>query len=743
MLLSPASTPAVSVRDLTKSYRLWRTPTSPLSHRILRTLGRTVGPASLRRNLERRAQAEVREFRALEGVSFEVARGESMAVVGRNGSGKSTLLEIVAGTLAPTAGEVSVDGRVAALLQLGAGFHPEFTGRENARLSAAVLGLPRDEIEAGLPAMEAFADIGDFLDQPVRTYSSGMLLRLAFAVSVTVRPDVLLMDEVLAVGDPGFQFKCLQRLRQLQAAGVTVLLVSHDLVAVRNLCDRAVYLEGGRCRAVGATTDVVEQFLLDLRDEQRRAAGTTGVTPRLSLRPGAPASFGTDEGRILQAVFADTGSSRTALAKGDTAEVVVTVAVSAAVEDAFLTLAVLSARMIPIGGTRVPVPRCPPEPDPATRVLRFRFPVGLTGGHYFLTLRLERGDAPTSALLIEKQTAALEMEVVSDGADSLLGFFDLGIRVAGEVEARGPRRSVPEAAGAPFVVGVPRSGTTLLRMMLDSHPQLAIPPETGFLPAVAALPPEGEAARERFRDVVLGAESWPDFHLGEDALAARLAALVPFTLTAGLRAFYGLYAERFGKARWGDKTPSHGLHMPEILRLLPEARFVHVIRDGRDVLASVRPLWFAPGTSVEAIARDWAERIGRTRELSRECPHYLEVRYEDLVREPEATLREVCGFLALPFHPGLLAYHRRSAERLLEHEGRRRADGSLWLTREDRQRQQSGVTRPPDPSRIGRWREVLTAEEAARFHGVAGEMLGALGYEEPAPRLRADALSPP
>jgi lipopolysaccharide transport system ATP-binding protein len=734
MSASPAAVPAVSVRDLTKSYRVWRAPASPLSHRLWRTLGRSARPLSLRRALERRAQAEVREFRALDGVSFDVARGESVAVVGRNGSGKSTLLEIVAGTLAPSAGQVSVNGRVAALLQLGAGFHPEFTGRENARLSASVVGLSGPEVEASLPAIEAFADIGDFLDQPVRTYSSGMLLRLAFAVSVSVRPDVLLIDEVLAVGDPGFQFKCLQRLRRLQADGVTVLLVSHDLVAVRSLCDRAVYLDQGRCRAVGATTDVVEGFLLDLRDEQRRAAGATGVVPRPSLRPGAPASFGTDEGRILRAVFADSGSTRAVLSKGDTAEVEVELCVSPTVPDAFLTLSVLSARMIPIAGSRVSVPRASPEAAPATQVLRFRVPVPLSGGHYFVTLRLERGASPHHALLIEKQTAALEIDVVSDGADSLLGFFDLGIQLAG---------AGAEPAAMPFVVGVPRSGTTLLRMMLDSHPLVAIPPETGFLPALAELPPEGEAAREGFQEIVLGAESWPDFHLDRDALRARLLALAPFTVTAGLRAFYGLYAERFGKPRWGDKTPSYGLHMPEILRQVPEAHFLHVIRDGRDVFASVRPLWFAPGSSVEAIARDWADRIRRTRELSRGCPHYMELRYEDLVRDPEPVLREVCRFLALPFHPDLLTYHRRSPERLAEHEGRRRPDGSWWLTREDRQRQQTSVTRAPDPSRIGRWKTDLTAEDADRFHAAAGEMLDALGYEGSPARTRPEELSRP
>src|SRR5262245_51358790 len=263
-----ASASALSVRGLGKSYWIWRRPGSPLWHGLLQRLARGPLPARLGERLGRRAAAEVREFRALEDVSFELGPGESLAVIGRNGSGKSTLLQVLAGTLAPTAGEVSRRGRLAALLELGAGFHPDFTGRQNARPWAAVLGLDESLLATRFPSIEAFADLGDFMDRPVRTYSSGMLLRLAFAVSVSVDPEVLLIDEVLAVGDPGFQFKCLERIRRMQGDGVALLLVSHDLVAVRSLCDRALYLEAGRVKASGPTAEVVEAFLMDLRDEQ-------------------------------------------------------------------------------------------------------------------------------------------------------------------------------------------------------------------------------------------------------------------------------------------------------------------------------------------------------------------------------------------------------------------------------------------------------------------------------------------
>lgn len=205
----------------------------------------------------------VEDFWALQDVDFELSAGESVAIIGRNGSGKSTLLEILTGTLAPTRGAVSVQGRVAALLELGSGFHPEYSGRDNVFLNAQLLGLSRQEVEQRFDDIAAFADIGDVLDHPVKTYSSGMLVRLAFAVQIALDPQILIVDEALSVGDYFFQQKCFRRLRQMRDNGLTLLFVSHDMGAVRDLCSRALYLQRGRLLWDGEVNTAVQRYLAE------------------------------------------------------------------------------------------------------------------------------------------------------------------------------------------------------------------------------------------------------------------------------------------------------------------------------------------------------------------------------------------------------------------------------------------------------------------------------------------------
>jgi ABC-type polysaccharide/polyol phosphate transport system ATPase subunit len=212
----------------------------------------------------RRRKPTVEEHVALDAIDLEVAAGETVALIGPNGSGKSTLLKLASGILRPTAGTVDVDGRVTALIELGAGFHPEITGRENVVINGMLLGLDRREIEARLPEILEFAGIGDFVDQPVKTYSSGMYVRLGFAVAVAVDPDVLLIDEVLSVGDEAFTRRCLDRLARMHQAGVTMVLVSHDLDLVASFADRAVYLSEGKIRLEGDVDDVVTRYRDDV-----------------------------------------------------------------------------------------------------------------------------------------------------------------------------------------------------------------------------------------------------------------------------------------------------------------------------------------------------------------------------------------------------------------------------------------------------------------------------------------------
>ncbi len=201
-----------------------------------------------------------REFWALRDISFEVEGGTTTGIIGPNGSGKSTLLQIVTGTLEPTHGSIQHEGRVAALLELGAGFNPEFTGIENVYLNASLLGFSKNETKARLPEIERFAEIGSFIKQPVKTYSSGMYIRLAFAIAVSVDPQILIIDEALAVGDAVFQRRCLRRIKEIQESGATILFVSHDPHAIRALCSRAILLNGGHKEADGVPSDVLNRY---------------------------------------------------------------------------------------------------------------------------------------------------------------------------------------------------------------------------------------------------------------------------------------------------------------------------------------------------------------------------------------------------------------------------------------------------------------------------------------------------
>ncbi|MFN8814318.1 MAG: ABC transporter ATP-binding protein [Acidobacteriota bacterium] len=237
----------IRFEQVSKSYAIYERPSDRL--RELATLGR------LKRH---------RDFKALDDVSFSVRRGETFCIIGENGSGKSTLLQIIAGILQPSAGIVQVEGRVAALLELGSGFNPEFSGRDNVYLNAAILGLTHAETERRFHAIEEFAEIGDFLDQPVKTYSSGMAVRLAFAVAIHVDPEILLVDEALAVGDVYFRQRCLRKVHELRQHGVTILFVSHSMGDIKAIGDRVLWLDRGSVRDLGTTDLVISKYLAEM-----------------------------------------------------------------------------------------------------------------------------------------------------------------------------------------------------------------------------------------------------------------------------------------------------------------------------------------------------------------------------------------------------------------------------------------------------------------------------------------------
>jgi lipopolysaccharide transport system ATP-binding protein len=253
---------SVEFRAVSKSYAIYDSPGDRLTE--LLSLNRA------RRH---------RDFLALEDVTFSVERGQTFCIVGQNGSGKSTLLQIVAGILEPSAGSVAVNGRVSALLELGAGFNPEFTGRDNVYLNGSILGLTTRQIDERYAEIESFAEIGDFINQPVKTYSSGMAVRLAFAVAIHVDPEILLVDEALAVGDLYFRQRCMRKVHELRMRGVTILLVSHAAAEVKAIADRVLWLDGGRVAALGDPERVVGRYLAamaerDSRYQSRRSGGS-------------------------------------------------------------------------------------------------------------------------------------------------------------------------------------------------------------------------------------------------------------------------------------------------------------------------------------------------------------------------------------------------------------------------------------------------------------------------------------
>jgi ABC-type polysaccharide/polyol phosphate transport system ATPase subunit len=272
---------AVEVRNLSKNY--------PLSDTLRTSFRRLFAPGNVRAD---------DGLWALRDVSFSVKRGEAFGIIGTNGSGKSTLLQIIAGILRPTTGSFHVNGRLSALLELGSGFSPEFTGRDNVYLNASILGLSRAEIQARFDVIERFAEIGDFIDRPVKTYSTGMVLRLAFAVAAHVDPEILIVDEALAVGDIAFRQRCMRRIHDLRARGTTILFVSHESTDVKALCERCLWLHNGVVRALGEADDVVARYLIaTLQREISHVPEETGTSPQPDPAPAAFDSFDAFENR--------------------------------------------------------------------------------------------------------------------------------------------------------------------------------------------------------------------------------------------------------------------------------------------------------------------------------------------------------------------------------------------------------------------------------------------------------------
>ncbi|PXV57261.1 lipopolysaccharide transport system ATP-binding protein [Dyella jiangningensis] len=410
-----------------------------------------------------------REFHALSNIDFEVHRGETVGIVGRNGSGKSTLLQLICGTLAPTLGNVEINGRIAALLELGAGFNPEFTGRENVFLNGTLLGLTRMEIEARFDEIVAFADIGDFIDQPVKSYSSGMYIRLAFAVAINVTPDILIVDEALSVGDEAFQRKCFARIERIRNDGATVLFVSHSAGTVLELCNRAILLDRGELLAIGTPKRVVSHYqkLLyapdsvakGIRDKYRRElleqSGTRAGNVRSDaaniavqrpedmpgedipdayfdpgLRSQSELRFESRGGRVVDPHLETPGGQRVNVVRSGAEYVFVYSAefdkLSAAVRFGML---IKSVSGLELGGavTSQPLDAIDFVQAGTSVTVRFRFRCLLAPGTYFMNAGI-RGRVGEEETFLDRVIDAVLFRVLPDPGRLATGYVDFGVQ---------------------------------------------------------------------------------------------------------------------------------------------------------------------------------------------------------------------------------------------------------------------------------------------------------------------------
>ncbi|GGY08100.1 ATP-binding cassette domain-containing protein [Massilia dura] len=322
----------------------------------------------------------------LHDISFQLAPGEAVGIIGINGAGKSTLLKLITGTAQPTTGSVAIDGRVAALLELGMGFHPDFTGRQNVFMAGQLIGLTVDEIAALMPEIEAFADIGDYIDQPVRVYSSGMQMRLAFSVATARRPDVLIVDEALSVGDAYFQHKSFDRIREFRKLGTTLLIVSHDRTAMQSICDRAILLDRGRLAKQGTPEEVMDYYNALIAEREG-----SSVEQIVTAEGRTQTVSGSGEATVTEIVMENEhGEAAEILNVGAAVTLRVKVKVHADLERLVLGYMIKDRLGQPIYGTNTHYMQQPMENLKAGETLeyRFRFPLNLGAGSYAVTTAL-------------------------------------------------------------------------------------------------------------------------------------------------------------------------------------------------------------------------------------------------------------------------------------------------------------------------------------------------------------------
>jgi lipopolysaccharide transport system ATP-binding protein len=409
----------VLVQNVSKLYRLYRHPAD-----------------RIREMVPFQSRKLHRDFWALRDISFQVEKGETLGIVGPNGCGKSTLLQMVCGILQPTMGRIVATGRIAALLELGAGFNPEFTGRENVFLNGEILGLGRGEIERALPSIAAFADIGEFLERPVKEYSSGMYVRLAFATAIHVEPETLVVDEALAVGDAVFANRCVRKFQELRERKITVLFVSHDLGLVKQLSDRALLLVGGRIHAQGDPNHVINQYIGLVLEKQRAEPGEPA---RISsgFRPGG-FRHGDRTSEILDVQLVDAaGEPAKAMVSGEAVRVLIRTVFHEPKTDPMVGILIRNRIGMEVYGTNTRVEgielgefQAGDELD-----LEFRFECWLAAQSYTLTVATQSADGSSHDWLDD----VLGFEVVDSRA--LAGVVNLRAQITWEKKVR--ERALP------------------------------------------------------------------------------------------------------------------------------------------------------------------------------------------------------------------------------------------------------------------------------------------------------------
>ena len=408
---------AINVKNLSKKYQIYEKPIDRLKQSL--TLGKKV---------------YYREFGALNNISFEVEKGQTFGIVGQNGSGKSTLLQMLANTLTPTEGEIKINGRVAALLELGSGFNPEYTGRENVYLNGSILGVSEEEMNIRFAEIERFADIGDFIDQPVKTYSSGMYVRLAFAVAINVDADILIVDEALAVGDMIFQMKCYKKIDEFRKQGKTILLVTHDLGSVIKYCDNVLVLNQGHSLGIypaKEAVDVYKKVVVNLHKPQESTESKKVINHSNILWKSMyqinheMLEYGNGNAEILDfGLFNDNKELVTTITKGNICTVKMKVRFKESINSPILAFTIKDLKGTEITGTNTMVENIETGEISANQIveIEFKFKMNLQGANYLLSLGctgFEKGEFVVYHRLYD----VMAFQVVS--TKNTVGYYDL------------------------------------------------------------------------------------------------------------------------------------------------------------------------------------------------------------------------------------------------------------------------------------------------------------------------------